>query len=86
MVRRYLAEVSSTLEVIWLPPYCPELNDIEHIWKYLKAASLANYDFGQAANLRSAIVEVFAELNNGVHDNLTLSFRDPLSKDFLQVA
>jgi len=86
VVQKYLAELASTFQVIWLPPYCPELNDIEHVWKYVKAASLANYDFGQATNLRSAIVEVFAELNNGVHDNLTLSFRDPLSKELLQVA
>jgi len=86
VVQEYLAELPSTFQVIWLPPYCPELNHIEHIWKYVKGASLANYDFGQASNLRSAIVEVFEELNNGVHHNLTLSFRDPLSKNLLQVA
>lgn len=86
VVRNYLAELKSLFEVIWLPPYCPELNDIERIWKYVKGASLANYDFGQAATLREAIVEVFEELNAATETELTLSFRDPLSKNLLKVA
>ena len=86
VVRSYLAELNSMFEVIWLPPYCPELNDIERIWKYVKGASLANYDFGQAATLREAIVEVFDELNASTETELNLRFRDPLSKDLLQVA
>ena len=86
VVRNYLAELDSTFEVIWLPPYCPELNDIERIWKYVKGASLANYDFGQAATLREAIVEVFEELNALTDTELTLRFRDPLSKNLPQVA
>lgn len=86
VVRNYLAELNSMFEVIWLPPYCPELNDIERIWKYVKGASLANYDFGQAATLREAIVEVFEELNASTETELALRFRDPLSKQLLQVA
>ena len=86
VVRSYLAELGSTFEVIWLPPYCPELNDIERIWKYVKGASLANYDFGGVATLREAIVEVFDELNASTDTDLTLRFRDPLSKHLLQVA
>lgn len=86
VVLSYLEELSSALQVIWLPPYSPELNDIEHIWKYVKSASLANYDFGGADSLRSAIGGVFQELNNGTHDALSLRFRDPISKNLLQAA
>jgi len=86
VVRNYLAELNSIFEVIWLPPYCPELNDIERVWKYLKGASLADYDFGQAATLREAIVGAFEELNASTETELTLRFRDPLSKYLLQVA
>ena len=86
IVRSYLAELGSTFEVIWLPPYSPELNDIERIWKYVKGASLANYDFGQTATLREAIVEVFEELNASTETDLTLRFRDPLSKHLGRVA
>jgi len=56
------------------------------IWKYVKGASLAKYDFGDVANLRQAIGKVFDEINSNVQSNLTLRFRDPLSKDLLKVA
>lgn len=86
VVQKFLAELSSRFEVIWLPPYSPELNDIELIWKYVKGASLANYDFGDVANLRQAIGEVFDEINSNVQSDLILRFCDPLSKDLLKVA
>ena len=86
VVLNYLEELPSSFQVIWLPPYSPELNDIEHIWKYVKSASLANFDFGGAESLRSAICDVFDELNKGTGDVLSLRFRDPISKNLLQAA
>lgn len=86
VVQKFLAELSNCFEVIWLPPYCPELNDIEHIWKYVKGASLANYDFGGVSNLRSAIAQLFEEINRDAESDLSLRFRDPLSKNLLKVA
>ena len=86
IVRHYLEELSDVFQVIWLPPYSPELNDIERIWKYVKGASLANYYFGDADSLREAIVEVFQTLNHQTKGELTLRYRDPLSKNLLKVA
>jgi transposase len=86
LVQHFLAELSESFQVVWLPPYCPELNDIERIWKYIKAASLANYDFGDKDSLRQAIIEVFDELNRSSKSDLTLRFRDPLSKNLVKVA
>jgi len=64
---------------------CYGMNDIEHIWKYVKGASLANFDFGDTSSLRQAIAEVFDELNSNPQSDLTLRFRDPLSKKLLKV-
>ena len=86
VVQKFLDELSCRFQVIWLPPYSPELNDIEHIWKYVKGASLANFDFGDSSSLRQAIAEVFDELNSNPQSDLTLRFRDPLSKNLLKVA
>jgi transposase len=86
IVRQFLEDLSDVFQVIWLPPYSPELNDIERIWKYVKSASLANYYFGDAHSLRQAIAEVFETLNCDMKDELTLRFRDPLSKHLLKVA
>ncbi len=86
VVRQYLAEIDATIRVVWLPPYCPELNDIDRIWKYVKGASLANYCFGNVDNLRDAVANVFDELNRSDSHELALSFRDPLAKDLLRAA
>jgi len=86
VVQKFLEELSGSFQVIWLPPYCPELNDIERIWKYVKGASLANFDFGNTDSLRQAIAEVFDELNSNSESDLTLHFRDPLSKYLVKVA
>ena len=84
--QKFLAELATRFEVIWLPPYCPALNDIERIWKYVKGTSLANYDFGHVTNLSQAITEVSDEINSNSRSDLTLRFRDPLSRDLLKVA
>lgn len=86
VVQRYLDELTDRFQVIWLPPYSPELNDIEHIWKYAKGSALANYDFGGVSSLREAVKKVFEDLNNSDDDILSLKYRDPLTKKLLQVA
>lgn len=82
----FLAGLAPTIQVVWLSPYSPELNDIERVWKYVKGASLANYYFGTVANLRAAIDSVFAELNDAADHDLTLNFRDPLSGNLFRPA
>ena len=86
VVQKILDELSFRFQVIRLPPYSPELNDIEHIWKYVKGASLTNFNFGDSNSLRQAITEVFNELTSNPESDLTLRFRDPLSKNLLKVA
>jgi transposase len=86
IVRQFLDEISDIFQVIWLPQYSPELNDIERIWKYVKGASLANFYFGDAETLRQAISEVFNKLNSESGGDLSLRFRDPISKYLLKVA
>jgi transposase len=41
-VREYLAS-QKDWHVVWLPPYAPELNPMEHGWSYLKYGRLANF-------------------------------------------
>jgi transposase len=86
IVRQFFDEMSDVFQVVWLPPYSPELNDIERIWKYVKGASLANFYFGDAETLRQAISEVFNKLNSEIGGDLNLRFRDPISKNLLKVA
>lgn len=86
VVAQYLREMTDAFEVAWLPPYCPELNDIERIWKYVKGAAMANYDFGEVGSLREAADRAFENLNRAETHDLALHFRDPLAKDLPEAA
>lgn len=44
----------------WLPPYCPELNPVEHIWSTTKWGRLSNWP-----------AEDIYHLAGGVHDDFT---------------
>ncbi len=48
--------------------------------------TLGNCDFGGSSSLRQAIAEVFDKFNSNPESDLTLRFRDPLSKNLLKVA
>ena len=41
-VRAWLEANRGSIEVYWLPPYCPSLNLIERLWGHLKRTALAN--------------------------------------------
>ena len=86
VVAQYLREMTDTFEVVWLAPYCPELNDIERIWKYVKGSAMANHDFGGVEDMREAVGRAFESLNRSEHHDLCLHFRDPLAKDLPEAA
>ena len=58
-----LAARAHWLTVEWLPKYTPELNDIETVWRDLKAHYLAHQTFTDAGTLETAIHEAIAALN-----------------------
>jgi transposase len=49
--------------VEWLPKYAPELNDIELVWRDLKAHHLAHQTFTDAPALDQAIRTAVRDLN-----------------------
>src|SRR5271165_1295519 len=58
-----LAAREHWLTVEWLPKYAPELNDIEPVWRDLKAHHLAHHTFTDAAALDQAIHDAVIDLN-----------------------
>ncbi|HCO96430.1 MAG TPA: hypothetical protein DIU00_21235, partial [Phycisphaerales bacterium] len=57
--------------------------------KYPNGTVAQNSDWDQGAiilYLRQAVTEVFDEINSDSQSDLTLRFRDPLSKNLLKVA
>ena len=58
-----LAARAHWLTVEWLPKYAPELNDIEPVWRDLKAHHLAHQTFTDANDLDREIHHHVANLN-----------------------
>ncbi len=72
-----LAARAHWLTVEWLPKYAPELNDIEAVWRDLKAHHLAHQTFANADALEKAIHNAVDALN---------SERMPLPLDELRIS
>ena len=58
-----LAARAHWLTVEWLPKYAPELNDIETVWRDLKAHHLAHQTFADIDALDDAIHQAVDALN-----------------------
>ena len=50
--------------VIWLPPYCSDLNPIERFWRHLKDVACANKLEINIESVQAAVVKVLNEQNN----------------------
>jgi hypothetical protein len=61
--RAALSARAHWLTVEWLPKYAPELNDIETVWRDLKAHHLAHHTFTDAGDLDRAIHNAVSDLN-----------------------
>ena len=59
-----LAARAHWLIVEWLPKYAPELNDIEGVWRDLKAHHLAHQTFADVETLDTAIHDAVTALNS----------------------
>jgi transposase len=64
-----LEERSSWLTPFWLPPYAPELNDIERDWRTLKRLHIANRVLRGEAELEAAVHHAIQAINQarGIH-------------------
>lgn len=51
---RSVLEANPRLEVLWLPPGCPELNPQEHVWKAAREAVGHNHGFAKLPQLAEA--------------------------------
>jgi transposase len=50
--------------VIWLPPYCSDLNPIEHFWRHPKDLACANRLKDNIENVPKATVKILNEQND----------------------
>ncbi len=49
--------VPQNIEIIFLPPYSPELNPVERLWQYIKSNVLKNKVYDTLDKLEEAVVD-----------------------------
>ena len=49
--------VPDKIEIIYLPPYSPELNPVERLWQYVKDAVLKNKIYHYLSSLENTVAE-----------------------------
>ena len=66
-------------EILFLPPYSPNLNLIERLWKHLKKLALKNKHFKDFASFKASVDTYLDDLNTVHQDQLesllTLNFQ-----------
>ncbi len=56
--------IPENITIIYLPPYSPELNPIERLWKYLKTNYIHNRVFESLKQMMADMVAAFIDMNN----------------------
>ncbi len=55
-------KVAKNIEIIYLPPYSPELNPVERLWLYIKQNILRNKIYDTIALLEGALCKFITSL------------------------
>lgn len=53
LVRDYLDRIEGQIQIVFLPPYAPDLNPVEYLWAWLKRHALANFCPDHLGQLRT---------------------------------
>ena len=71
-IRDYLQKPDCRVEIVYLPPYSPNLNLIERLWGFMKDRLLKNQYDATFTAFQQAIQHFFAHLHNYANDLLSL--------------
>ena len=58
--------IPSNIEIWFLPPYSPELNPVERLWKLIKHNTLHNRVYESLKQLEDGIIDYFGSLSDEV--------------------
>jgi transposase len=63
---------SCNIELVYLPPYCPNLNLIERLWKYFKKEVVQNKYYEQFEEFETFIIAFFQDIHERIDDLTSL--------------
>jgi hypothetical protein len=56
-------KIPENIEIVFLPPYSPELNPVEKLWQYIKSHTIKNKVYETLYELENAICEFIKNLD-----------------------
>jgi transposase len=59
-------KIPANITIIYLPPYSPELNPTERLWKYMKDHTIKNKIFSTLKQLEEAICDFINKLDDSI--------------------
>jgi transposase len=65
ILKKYLAKCANRFNLIFLPPYSPDLNPIERVWKLTRRCRTHNIYFPSLHSLSSSVEAKFDEWTGG---------------------
>lgn len=63
LIKPFLEKYQDILTFLFLPPYSPNLNLIEGLWKWMKATVIQNVFFSNAGKIQKAVQEFIQMIN-----------------------
>jgi len=76
-VKAFLESLKGTVDVLWLPAYSPDMNPIEHLWRFMKSL-FSNHFFPTLEEMKNALTNFFKNLYNNNKKIMTLCSPDYL--------
>lgn len=59
-------KIPANIEVIYLPPYSPELNPVERLWNYVKSHTIKNKFYTTLSKLENVVCDFLVNLTQGI--------------------
>ena len=63
LLKEFLTENRDNLTLVFLPPYSPNLNIIEELWRWLKDSVVNNVFFRSRAEIQAAVTKFLTYIN-----------------------
>jgi transposase len=68
LIQPFLKKNQQRLELVFLPPYSPQLNLVEGLWKWLKESVINNVFFGNVQKITLAVRAFIREVSQSPDD------------------
>ncbi len=67
LLQPFLKEQNNRLKLVFLPPYSPQLNIVEGLWKWLKSSVINNMFYSTVSEIRLRVGQFMDEIMKSPH-------------------